>query len=307
MVNTPYDDVFRTIINDCTELVIPVVNEIFGEHYSGKEKIIALKNEHFMNSQDAVTKEKITDTCFVIVKNTEEKNKKYHIECQSTPDGSMLIRLFEYDSQIALDDGMVEADVLTVSFPKSAVLYLRHNKHTPNVLKVRIYTPGGSITYPIPVMKVQKYTIDDIFEKKLLFLIPFHIFSYERDFDKLEKEACRRSTLEKEYWYIRSRLDLLCMQGEISEYTKCTILDMSKKVLESIAKDYSAVREGVKSVMGGKILEYEAKDILRSGISQGKREGEISMCIRLIHDGLLSIQDAARQLDMEIDELKKHL
>ena len=67
MINTPYDDVFRTLLNDCTELVIPVVNEIFGESYSGKEQIITVQNELFMMRQDGNTKEKITDTCFVII------------------------------------------------------------------------------------------------------------------------------------------------------------------------------------------------------------------------------------------------
>ena len=33
-VNTPYDDVFRTLLNDCSSLIIPVVNEIFHESYS---------------------------------------------------------------------------------------------------------------------------------------------------------------------------------------------------------------------------------------------------------------------------------
>ena len=32
-VNTPYDDVFRTLLNDCSSLIIPVVNEIFHESY----------------------------------------------------------------------------------------------------------------------------------------------------------------------------------------------------------------------------------------------------------------------------------
>ena len=31
--NTPYDDVFRTLLNDCSSLIIPVINEIFGENY----------------------------------------------------------------------------------------------------------------------------------------------------------------------------------------------------------------------------------------------------------------------------------
>lgn len=55
--------------------------------------------------------------------------------------------------------------------------------------------------------------------------------------------------------------------------------------------------------MGGKILEYEAKDIL----SRGRKEGELNMCIQLIHDGLLKIEDAARKLNMEEEELKKRL
>ena len=35
IVNTPYDDVFRTLLNDCSSLII---NEIFQKHYKGDEK-----------------------------------------------------------------------------------------------------------------------------------------------------------------------------------------------------------------------------------------------------------------------------
>ena len=38
MDNTPYDDVFLTLLTDCTELMIPVVNEIFHTDYTGNEK-----------------------------------------------------------------------------------------------------------------------------------------------------------------------------------------------------------------------------------------------------------------------------
>ena len=39
ITSTPFDDVFRTLLNDCSTLIIPLINEIFGEHYTGKEKI----------------------------------------------------------------------------------------------------------------------------------------------------------------------------------------------------------------------------------------------------------------------------
>ena len=43
---------------------------------------------------------------------------------------------------------------------------------------------------------------------------------------------------------------------------------MSNKVLEHKAVKYKSIREGVRSVMGGKVLEYEAKTIKREGIEQ---------------------------------------
>ena len=51
MANTPYDDVFRTLLNDCSRLVLPLLNEAFGEHYKGTEEITFLQNEHFLNQK----------------------------------------------------------------------------------------------------------------------------------------------------------------------------------------------------------------------------------------------------------------
>jgi len=100
-----YDGAFRTILNDCRQLIIPIINEIFGEAYTGDEKIEFLPNEHFSDQQDAADKERITDTNFRIIGRII---KKYHLECESSlPDGKITIRLFEYDAQIALDESEV--------------------------------------------------------------------------------------------------------------------------------------------------------------------------------------------------------
>ena len=48
--STPYDDVFRTLLNDCSQLILPVLNESFDEHYSGHERIVFLPSEHFLSS-----------------------------------------------------------------------------------------------------------------------------------------------------------------------------------------------------------------------------------------------------------------
>ncbi len=271
ITNTPYDDVFRTLLNDCSSLIIPVINEVFGEHYSGQEKITFSPNEHFLNQQGGNEEERITDTSFKI---EGKETKKYHLECQSSTDNSMLVRFFEYDTQIALDEGRINGNVLIVTLPHSAVLFLRHHTSTPDTLKIRMVTPGGTVEYDIQVMKSQQYTLEAIFEKNLLLLIPFYIFSHESQFDEYEKDKTKLKSLQKEYEQIKNKLEELLNQGAISEYTRCTIIDMSNKVLEHIAVKYNSVKEGVKAVMGGKVLEYEAKTIIREGIEQGIEQGE---------------------------------
>ena len=270
ITSTPYDDVFRTLLNDCRGLVIPLINEVFGENYTGAEEITFSQNEHFLNQQDGNEEGRVTDASFLI---HSGEAKRYHLECQSSADDSMLVRFFEYDTQIALDGGEVQGGVLTVTFPHSAVLFLRHKKSTPDRMKVRMVTPGGELEYGIQVLKSQRYTVTEIFERNLLFLIPFHIFRHEKQFADYEGDAWKRRRLEEDYMELREGLEKLLEQGKISEYTKCTLIDMSNKVLGHIARNYEAVMEGVREIMGGKVLEYEAKAIRNEGIEAGTEKG----------------------------------
>ena len=307
LTNTPYDDVFRTLLNDCSSLIIPVINEVFHERYSGKEKVVFSANEHFLNRQGGNEDERITDSNFKIV---GTKIKKYHLECQSTIDNSILVRMFEYGTQIALDEGEIKENVLTVTFPHSAVLYLRCSESTPDKMKIKMVTPGGEVAYDIPLMKSQQYTIDEIFEKRLLFLIPFYIFSHEKRFEEYENDETKLKLLQEEYELIKNRLEELMNQGEISEYMKCTISDMSNKVLEHIAVKYDSVKKGVQSVMGGKVLEYEAKTILNKGREEGREEG-ITILVSTLKDMNVPIQTILEKVqekfNLSLETAKKYI
>jgi hypothetical protein len=129
--------------------------------------------------------------------------------------------------------------------------------------------PCVEVSYQVPVMKVKTYTIEEIFEKNLLFLIPFYIFTYEQRFKEIEKNADRLAEIIAEYGMISARLEESLTSGFIDEFTKKTIMDMSERVLESIARSYENIRKGVGTIMGGKILDYEAKRIRNEGRSEG--------------------------------------
>ena len=307
--STPYDDVYRTMLNNCSSLILPVINEMFGEHYTGKEQIVFGINEHFLNQEDGEEEKCVTDTAFTVIGKTR---KKYHVECQSTSDSSMLIRMFEYESQIALDDGKVKGNTLTVTFPHSGVLYLRHTKKTPDEMTIKIKTSGGEVSYPVKVLKAQVYTIDEIFEKRLLFLIPFYIFTHEKRFRVYNTNRRKLEGLKSDFEEIKGRLEVLMNSGEITEYTNCMIIDMSNRVLEHIAWKYENVKEEVKNVMGGKVLNYEAKDILNQGISQGISQGinqgvgqgKREVAENLIKRGKQSFEEIAEDTGMTVMEVE---
>lgn len=204
---------FRTLLADCSQVFIPVINVAFKENYLPDATILPEANERFLNRQNGGQEERVTDSAFYI---KEQPDKWYHIECQSTADHTMVIRMFEYDSPVALHHRELEDGVLTVKFPESAIIFLRHNSRMPEAMKIRILTRGGELSYDIPTIKVQNYPLDAIFEKKLLFSIPFYIFRYEKEFPEMEQNDEKRQRLEEDYVRIQKKLTELC-EAEVQE------------------------------------------------------------------------------------------
>ncbi|MBQ8638631.1 MAG: hypothetical protein IJ468_05635 [Lachnospiraceae bacterium] len=317
-VNTPYDTAFRTLLADCPRLILPVVNEMFQETYQGNETLQFYPNEQFILRDNGEESERITDSHFSVIR--DESSKRYHIECQSTEDGTILVRIFEYDSQIAVRNSVVTGNRLTVSFPNSALLALRHSSTTPDQMQIVIVTPGDSVSYSLPVLKAASYSMDEIFEKKLYFLIPFHIFVYEKDLEAIEKDAARLEKLKSHYLSITERLEALCQQGKLTEYEKRVLFTLSENVVNALAKKQEQVRKGVGSIMGGEILEYEAKRIYRAGQESGKNEGlaegrlegklegrieaKISVYLNLRRDGM-SAEKAQSLAELDDEQVKE--
>ena len=173
-------------------------------------------------------------------------------------------------------------DESTFIFPHAAVLYLRTETTTPSSIKMRIVTPGGDVSYEIPVVRVQDYGLEEIFEKRLLFLLPYYFLRYQLEL--LERDVDARLELRHTYQDIFQRLSLLEQGGEITEFTRQSLKAMIDKVAVFRAGKYAGVKKEVEEIMGGKILNYEAKDIrnkaLREGKEAGRREGE-SLALRL--------------------------
>ena len=96
----------------------------------------------------------------------------------------MAVRMIEYDFAIALErysqsgsdmdvdilenapcpqpDGS-EQRIMEITFPESCVLYIRNHKDTPSCHEARVrFADGQTVTYKVPVIMAQDYTVDSI-------------------------------------------------------------------------------------------------------------------------------------------------
>ena len=310
-VNTPYDDAFRTLLVKCPTLVIPLVNEAFHEKYELREKVNVFHNEFFVGNRHQ--KERITDSHIGI------GDKRYHAECQSSTDGSITVRIFEYDAQIAAENAQIEKGKADFIFPHSVLLYLRCPIDTPGKIQVSLRVPNGYISYDIPILKVPEYTADKILKKELYFLIPFHIFAYERELEKINGNAEKLEDLLHIYKRFAEVLQQRVKEGRLTEYERQIIRDMTVKVVFSLAAKWANVMKGVESIMGGEILELEADKILNRGIdigrtegmseglSIGRTEGLVEGMITLVRDGLLNMAEGAKRANMTQEEFERRV
>ena len=281
MNNTIFDDVFRTMIEKMPYLAVPLINEVFHTSYPHDVPIVQLRNEHQQENGEI-----ITDSCLKI------GCKLYHIECQSLDDTTMAIRMIEYDFSIAVENAQRQGRRYRMDFPKSCVLYLRSGNNTPDFLEVEMALANGNIVlYQIPTIKLETYTKDGIFEKKLLMLLPFYIMRYEKDIHEMSENPELFQCLLNEYEEIRTNL-----VKELSGADKVALyMDLNKliiKIADYICQSDEVVRKGIGEVMGGKVLELESERLWAEGKAIGEVEGEargeerLSVLInRLILDG----------------------
>lgn len=275
--NTIFDDVFRTMVEKMTYLVVPLINEVFHTSYPEDVKIVHLRNEHQMEDGEL-----ITDARLLI------GDKVYHIECQSVDDTTMSIRMFEYDLAIALENRRKVGRRFFVEFPRSCVIYLRTTRNTPDVEEVELLFPDGQVcVYRVPTVKLERYTKDSIFEKNLLLLLPFYVMRYEDAAHTIGEDSEKLQGLLKEYEDIRINLEKeLSTAGRSELYT-----DLNKLIIRIsnyIFREEEKVRKGVDEVMGGKVLQLESERLREEGMAIGKAEGEARLSAlinRLILDG----------------------
>ena len=79
----------------------------------------------------------------------------------------------------------------------------------------------------------------------------------------------------------------------IGAFDKRTIIELSRDVIMEIAKKYENVQKGVGDIMGGALIETEARAILKE------------TAIRMIRAGKLTVKEIAEYSGLDVAEVQK--
>ena len=289
-----YDDAFRTIESECDDLLIPFVNYFHNEHYDNTARIVRSRNEHFIEHPDHSEDKRITDSGFGIDFHGNRKN--YHYECESGRyDDSLLVRMFEYDAQIALDQAGLGTQYLRVEMPYSGILLLR-GKGDFEQAEIELVTPGGTVRYPIAVRRMSDLSLEGIFEKRLYLLLPFYIFNLESRLNRINEDPDELESFSDIYRDILSRLEHETEKEYLSAFSKGVIISLIHKVAYKMTMARENVQKRVGDIMGGRVLDLDIIRAHRDGVKEGMKEG--------IKEGIEKLADYYMEKDSSLDREK---
>ena len=263
--STIFDDVFRTIAQKMPQLLIPLINEVFHTSYSEEEHFEQLRNEHYEKYGTV-----ITDSIIQI------GNHIYHLECQSSKDKTMVIRMFEYDISIAIEHASYENDeIWEIEFPQSCVLYIRNHRDLPDYHEAVVkFADGQKMRYRVPILQAKKYTGDRIVEKRLLILLPYHILRYEHFLKHNGMDTRKLQQLLADFREINRRLEETA-EKENKSHLYMDMIVLIEQIADYIIPKNNTIRKGLGDVMGGKILKLQSEELLELGEARGKAKGRL--------------------------------
>ena len=302
---TLFDDVLRTIQERYPRLLVPLINEIFHTDYPKDTPVTRLAEGY----QKIVSKV-VADSCSV------SGSHVYHLECQSTRDGAMMLRMVEYDFWIGLSGARKENGEYVLRFPRSCIIYLRGegNKLSKESMKIE-FQDGVFVKFRVPTVHVKEYGLDEIFEKGLLIYLPYYVMRYEKSLEQIEKDEERKHAMKKEYERIMECLSLELADDPVLLQD---MIRLMRRVWDYVLRRNDELKEEVGRVMGGRVLDLPSDKLreefargvnegISRGISQGLSQGEyltlISLVQRKIKKGK-NLKEIAEDLDMDAGELQ---
>ena len=128
------------------------------------------------------------------------------------------------------------------------------------------------------------YSLEKIFQKDLIFLLPFYIIRYRSKNTSgcIVQDSDDFRQLMDEYQSIKQYLTEK-LYNEKKENLYLTIIELSNKIIDYIFADNLPARKGLGDIMGGQVLELATDRLVEESIQKGISQEREASIRTLIH------------------------
>ena len=163
-----FDKIFKKVITLSGKAVINLINGLFDTDYPLDSEV----TYNWTEFHDEELKKTLVDTIITI-----DGKYSYHLEAQISRDNEIIFRMFEYGFRHANLNREREEDNYILRFPKPVIIYLYYTGEVPDEYTLTLEFDEGAakFDYTVPVIKLPELTVEELNEKKMVILIPFHL------------------------------------------------------------------------------------------------------------------------------------
>lgn len=261
-----FDKVFLAGCSWHIRLVIPLIREVFKLDIPDDAIIESLSNEQVEHVYDEYGNEtlvkRITDAIFKFDGNT------YHFECESKNDGQIMLRISQYDMNIAFRNAEYDKYSVNMELPETAVIFLRNHRNIPDEGAITYRKGNQELTHKVPFLKVKEYSLEDLSDKHLYILLPFYLMRYEY---AIKHTKNKYGLIENEARRVYDVIECAYKAGLIGMTEYENILSLCKNVIDVISKD-TEIEERLVEAMGYDtvILTAEERGIVKATVEHIK-------------------------------------
>lgn len=174
------DQMMRVLFRLSKRLTVQLISGLFGEQFTTED----VKSIHYGNAEFILDEyERIVGDLFLKL-DTRRGLFQYHVEFQMLNDQSMVIRMFRYGFEKALElaTGSEDNGLPLLAFPRQIVIFLEENEAIGEELAFRMRLPDGTETvYTVPVLRYWTLSPRDLQERRLFALLPLQVFGSRKN------------------------------------------------------------------------------------------------------------------------------
>lgn len=272
----PYDSAAKKLAEDSERLVLMLAKEIFHKDYPTNTRIRFLSTEGQKANSSNGKNSNFSDLSFLLF--TEDRDiGLYVLEFQSSKsDASILSRAVQYSVSLMMKNIIKNTDgnmrINTLTFPQSGVVFFRSpNKNVINE-KIFLQLPNG-VKHDITPKFIDSlsYSMNNLMEKNLHFLVPFRIFAIEKELKEAKNEDEVTKIVTRYFNEFTNYLWECKRTQKINDQEGMNLLDTSKYVLKGMEQSTPLMKKGVDEIMAGAasfLTSWKQESIERQELEQ---------------------------------------